>query len=75
MQFFLLNTGSNGSVMPIRVYTMLFLQNIESNKSVNKKKVLHTYTMSSIPQMGICHIAIIKKGIKYKCSLFVVPGN
>ena len=25
--------------------------------------------------MGICHIAIIKKGIEYGCISFVVSGN
>ena len=36
---------------------------------------MHTYNVSCIPQMGICNIAIINKGIKYGNSLFVVSAN
>ena len=62
MSEFKLDTGSDGNPVAIRMYKTLFLQtNIdESNKTI---KVLCTYNNSCIPQMGICQIAIVKKGI------------
>ena len=72
-----LDKESHGKCMPIRMHRTLFpLTNIdELNISINKIYVLHAYKDSCIPQMGIYHIAILKKGIENGCSLFVVPGN
>ena len=65
---FKLDTGSDGNLMPVRMYKLLLPQtNIdELNKSINKKIVLHTYSNSCIEQMGkmgICHISIINKAL------------
>ena len=56
-----LDTGNKGNLMPIKIYESLFLQTnlAELNKSINKKIVLHTCSYSCIPQVGICHIAVI----------------
>ena len=56
-----LDTGSGGNVMPIRMYKLHFLQtNIDAlNKSIKKETVLCAYNNSFIPQMGLCHIAMI----------------
>ena len=36
--------------------------------------MLWAYSNSGILQ-SICYIAIINKGMKYRCTFFVVPGN
>ena len=68
-----IGTGSDGNLMPIRRYKVLFLHaNISQPKqSINKKAVLHTCNISCTPQMGICRVTIINKGITYWCSFFV----
>ena len=61
---FELGTGSDGNLVPIRMFRISFTQiNInELNKFINEKKiVLCTYNNSCIPQIVICHIVIIKK--------------
>ena len=72
-----LHTGSDGNLMPIRMYKVPFLQtNIdEINKSRNKKIVFCAYNNSCISQMDICHITVLNKCFEYQCSFFVVPGN
>ena len=72
-----LKTGSMGNLMPNRMYKLLFQENYidKLNKSINMKTVLYVYSTSCIPQIGMCHIAINNKGIKYQCNFFVVPGN
>ena len=62
-----IDTGSDGNLMPIRKYKLLFPHtNLnELNTSINRKIVLHPYNNLSIPNMG--RVALINKGIKYQC--------
>ena len=36
--------------------------------------MLYVYDNSCLPEMGVCKITIIYKGIKFLCSFFVGPG-
>ena len=58
--------GSHGNLMLIRMYKMIFPHTDinELHKSINKI-VLCVYNTSCIPQMGMCKVTIINKGIKY----------
>ena len=60
-----IDAGSDGNLMPIRLYKMLFLHtNItELKKYIDKEIVLYTYNSSCIPQMGVCRIIIINNSI------------
>ena len=42
----------------------------ELNKSINKNIVFCAYNISYIPQMGICHVAIINRGTEYGYTFY-----
>ena len=64
------NEGSNGNLMPIRMYKMPFPQNNidDLNKSISKKIVLHAYNNSHIPEMMMCSKCI-------HCTSSVMSGQ
>ena len=45
------------------------------NKFSDKKVVLHAYNNSCIPQMDVCKVVLINKGIKFQSNFFVVLRN
>ena len=53
--------------MPITMHKLLFLKtNIDGlKKPMHKKIVLNAYNNPCTPQMGMCQISTINKGIKY----------
>ena len=78
MYKFKLDTGSNGNLIPIRMYEKTFYTNIllmNYANPYNTQIVLCTINNSCIPEIGICQIAIIDKGINYRCIVFVVLAN
>ena len=54
--------------MPMRMYKALYSNTkiTDLNTSIDRKIILHTYNTSCIPQMGVCKITIINKGIEYQ---------
>ena len=62
--------------MSIRMFKTLYpyTKITDLFKSV-EKIILHANNNKCIPQMGVCKVNIINKGIEYQCSFFVVPGN
>ena len=67
MYIFKLDTESDCNLVPNNTYKSLFLYtNISNlNKFIKRKIVLNACNNSCIPQMGICHNAIINKGNEY----------
>ena len=70
------DTGSDGNLMPIKMFRMVFpYTNItDLNKSMDKNSIIHL-SNSYIPQMGVCKITIINKGIECIYSFFVMLDN
>ena len=72
-----MDTGSDGILMPIKMFRMLFpytkITNL--NKSTIKQLALITYNNPCIPQMGVCNVSTINKDIKYWCSSLEMSGN
>ena len=63
--------------MQIKMYKLFFLQSTFddlNNKLTNKKIVLYCNNNSCLPQIGICHIAVIYKN-EYWWNFFVGWGN
>ena len=60
-------TGSDGNLMPFKIFKVLFLDTKISNinRSIFMKVVLYAYTNLCIQQVGICNITIINKGIEF----------
>ena len=54
-----IDTDSDGNLMPIRMYKMLFLHTNVNELNISKKIVLHAYNNVCIPQMGISRVTII----------------
>ena len=59
-----LDIGSDGNLMPIKMYRMVFLYRSVTDLNKSMKIVLCTYNNSSIQQMGLCRVTIINVGIK-----------
>ena len=59
------DTGSGGSLMPIRMFKVLFTKTITTNlnKYIDKKVIIGMYNNSCILQMGISRAQIINEGI------------
>ena len=71
------DTGSDGNLIPIEMFKMLFSHTImtDPNKSIDWNIIFCTYNNLCIPQIGIWRVTIINKSIKFQCIFSVMPGN
>ena len=69
--------GSDGNVLQLDIFKVLFpkttLEQLLKHK--DKRVILCTYSNSCVPQMGVCKVNIVNKGIKYQCSYNAGPDN
>ena len=72
-----IDTGSDGSLMPFKVFRILFLKStlVALYATNTKSVVLKTYSQSNIKHLGVCTIRLRHKDQDVKCSFFVVPGH
>ena len=74
---YIIDTGSDGNIMPLHMYKKLF-PNITDEQlaaAKNKNDLLKTYIKTTITQLGTCTIIVEHKNNKKKCRFFVVPRN
>ena len=61
-----IDTSSDGNLATIRMLKALYWNTeiTHLNKAVDTKIILHAYSNSCIPQLGVCKVNIINKSIK-----------
>ena len=76
-QTFKADTGVDGNLMPITMFTKLFLK-ISLNmleKIVEKGVNLYDYNNTPIKQFGVCSVRLSFKGKSGICKFYVVEHN
>ena len=73
-QSFKIDTGADGNLMPITMFTKLFPKiSLEAlSRTVDKSVTLYTYNDTTIKQFGTCQIKLKFKGRSFVCKFYVV---
>ena len=73
-QIFKIDTGADGNLMPISMFTKLFPKvSLDAlNRTVNKSVTLYAYNDTEIKQFGPCSVRLNFKGKSHVCKFFVV---
>ena len=76
-QVFKIDTGADGNLMPIKMFTVLFPKvNLDTlNKTVNKGVTLFAYNNTPIKQFGTCSVRLGFKNKSLVCKFFVVEHD
>ena len=72
-----IDTNTDGNFMLIKMFKTIFPHTKITyvNNTMDRKIILHDYNNSCVPQMGVCRVTIINKGIEFQCSVSLVLGN
>ena len=73
-QSFKIDTGADGNLMPITMFTKLFPKvSLEAlSRTVDKSVTLYAYNNTTIKQFGTCQIRLKFKGRSFVCKFYVV---
>ena len=73
-QTFKIDTGADGNLMPITMFTKLFPKvSLEAlGRMVDKSVKLYTYSNTAIKQFGTCQIRLKFNGSSFVCKFYVV---
>ena len=73
-QSFKIDTGANGNLMPITMFTKMFPKvSLEAlSRMVDKSVTLYAYNNTTIKQFGTCQIRLKFKGRSFVCKFYVV---
>ena len=73
-QTFKVDTGADGNLMPISMFTKLFPHvSLDAlSRTIEKGVTLYAYNNTPIKQYGTCHIKLSFKGRSVVCKFFVV---
>ena len=73
-QTFKIDTGADGNLMPITMFTKLFPKvSLEAlSRMVDKSVTLYAYNNTAIKQFGTCQIRLKFKGRSFVCKFYVV---
>ena len=73
-QVFKIDTGADGNLMPINIFTVLFPKvSLDAlSRTINKEVTLFTYNNTPIRQFGTCSVILSFKSKSLVCNFFVV---
>ena len=73
-QIFKIDTGADGNLMPISMFTKLFPKvSLDAlNKTINRSVTLFAYNDTKIKQFGTCSIKLNFQGRSQVCKFFMV---
>ena len=73
-QVFKIDTGADGNLMPINMFTVLFPKvSLDAlSRTINKEVTLFAYNNTPIRQFRTCSVRLSFKGKSFVCKFFVV---
>ena len=76
-QVFKIDTGADGNLMPIKMFTVLFPKvSLDTlSKTINKGVTLFAYNNTPIKQFGMCSVRLSFKDRSLVCKFFVVEHD